>query len=110
MGRVDFRRPWPPLQAPRTCLHGSREGRARGDEVSSVLALPCCRCCGSVGWGGEGAEGASATGSEEPSLASPAATGAGGARRACPLLTWWPSAWAACVPKAGIDAAARHGC
>ena len=57
-----------------------------------MLALPCCRCCGSVDWGGEGAEGASATGSEEPSLASPAATGAGGARRACPLLTWWPSA------------------
>ena len=32
-----------------------------------------------------------------------------GAHGACPLLTWWPSAGAACLPEAGIDAAARRG-
>ena len=78
VGWVEFRRPWPPLQAPRLCLHGSEEGRARGDKVSSVLALPCCRRNGSVDWGGEGGEGASANGLEDPPLAVPAATRGGG--------------------------------
>ena len=32
-----------------------------------------------------------------------------GARGACPLWTWWPSAAAACDPGVGIDAAALHG-
>ena len=31
VGRVEFRRPCPPLQAPRLRLHGSQEGHARGD-------------------------------------------------------------------------------
>ena len=54
MGRVEFRRPWPPLQAPRLCPHGGQEGRAGGDYVYSMLALLC--------WDGGGAEGASAIG------------------------------------------------
>ena len=41
MGRVEFTRPWPPLQAPRLCLHSSQEGRAGREEVSSMLALLC---------------------------------------------------------------------
>ena len=74
MGRVEFRQPWPPLQAPRLCPHDGQDGRAGGDYVSSELALPCCRCGGSVDWDGEGAEGASAIGSEElPPAASAAA-------------------------------------
>ena len=55
MGRVEFSRPCPPLHAPRPCLHSSHEGRARGNSVSSVLALPCCRHCGSVECDGKGA-------------------------------------------------------
>ena len=78
MGRVEFRRPWPPLQAPRLCLHGGKEGQAGGDSVSSVLALPCCRRGGSEHWDGEGAEGASAVGSEELPPAAPAAACDGG--------------------------------
>ena len=29
--RVEFRRPWPPLQAPCLRLHGDQEGRAGGN-------------------------------------------------------------------------------
>ena len=32
MGRVEFRRPCPPLQASRLCLHGGQEGRAGGGQ------------------------------------------------------------------------------
>ena len=84
MGRVEFRRPCPPLRAPRTSLHGGQEGRAGGDEVSPVLALPCCRRGGSVDWDGDAAGGASATGSEggeAPSAGPPAACGGGGRAR-----------------------------
>ena len=73
MGRVEFRRPWPPLQAPRLCPLGGQEGRAGGDQVSSVLALPCYRRGGSVDADGEGAGGASATGLEELPAAAPVA-------------------------------------
>ena len=59
-----------------------------------MLALPCCRRCGGVDLGDEGAEGASATGSE----GVVGHRAGGGARGACPLLTWWPSTGAAFVP------------
>ena len=54
---------------PRLCLHSSQEGRAGGDYVSSVLALPYCRCyrCGNDAEDGNGGgEGASADGSDSP--------------------------------------------
>ena len=57
MGQIEFRRPCPPLQAPRLFLHSNQEGH----EVSSVLALPCFRHCGSVGYDGEGAKGTPTT-------------------------------------------------
>ena len=111
MGRVEFRRPCPPLQAPR--LHGSQEGRTRGDYVSSLLALPCRCRCGSVDCGVEGAGGAFTAGSGQPSLASSAAEreqgGGGGRRGTCPLWTCWPLAPAACDPGVGIDDMALHG-
>ena len=82
MGRVEFSRPWPPLQTPRLCPHGGQKGRAGGDEVSYVLAMPCCRRCSNVDWGGGGAEGASAIGSEElPPTAPTTACGGGGRAR-----------------------------
>ena len=58
MGRVEFSRPSPPLQASRLCPHGG--GAA---EV----------------WDGEGAQGASAIGSEELPPVTSAAAGGGGA-------------------------------
>ena len=66
MGRVEFRRPYPPLQAPRLCPHSNQEGCKGGDSVSSVLALLCCCCCGSDSedCAGGGAEGVSASGSD----------------------------------------------
>ena len=84
MGRVEFRRPCPPLQAPRLSLLGGQEGRAGGDYVSSVLALPCCRRGGSVDWDGDAAGGASAIGSEGGGGARCAVRGlcGGGGRRA----------------------------
>ena len=112
MGRVNFRRLCPPLQAPFLILHGSQEGRARGDWASSVLALPCCRHRGSVDCGGKGAKGPLATRSEEPTIASLAAErvgGGGGLGGACPQWTWRPSAAAACDTEVEFVAAARRG-
>ena len=39
MGRVEFKRPWPTLQAHRLCPHGGQEGRAGG-----IRSLPCWPC------------------------------------------------------------------
>ena len=77
MGRVEFRRPWPPLQAPRLCLHGGQEGRAGG--TRSLPCLPYRAAAAAAVWTGvAGAEGASQE--ELPPPAASAAARGGRAR------------------------------
>ena len=51
MGRVEFRRPCPPLQAPRLSLHSGQEGRARELSLfrAGLAVLPPRRQC-RLGW------------------------------------------------------------
>ena len=89
---------------------------ARREEPEGTRSLPClpCRVAAVAAlWTGV----AEALGAcpplghrSPPSRRRPQLGGAGGARGACPLLTWWPSAEAVCVRESGTDAAARRSC
>ena len=48
MGRVEFRRPWPPLQAPRLVRMAAMRDELEG--TRSLLCLPCRAAADAVVW------------------------------------------------------------
>ena len=89
MGRVEFRRLSPSIQAPGLCLHGGQEGlgwrRRRGRVRHWVRGGGPSDCVARRSLGGAGV------------------------RVACPLPTLWPLAEAAVDSAGGIVAAAERG-
>ena len=99
MGRVEFRRPWPPLQAPCACT-AARRDEAEG--TRSLLCLPYRAAAVAAMWTGvaKTLKARPPLGQRSPpSQCWPQRKGA--ARGACTLVTWWPLAGAALRPLGG---------
>ena len=105
MGRVEFRRPWPPLQAP-----AFARTAARRDEPEATSYLPCGAATAAAVWNGMGGalRARPPLGHRSPPrMRRPLFVGGGGG--AGQPVTLWLLVVAAVAPAGGIVSAATRG-